>query len=65
VDSQGLNRSYLTAYVQKVTAVKPQDIQSIAEKYLPPSKMAIVVVGDKSKIADQVKPYEAGQMADN
>jgi zinc protease len=65
VDSQGLSRSYLTAYVQKVTAVNPQDIQSIAEKYLPPSRMAIVVVGDKSKIADQVKPYEAGQMADN
>lgn len=58
VDSQGLSRSYLTEYVQKVAAVKPQDIQGVAEKYLVPSKMAIVVVGDKAKIADQVKPYQ-------
>jgi hypothetical protein len=39
-------------------AVKPQDIQGITEKYLVPDKMALVVVGDKAKIADQVKPYE-------
>jgi zinc protease len=58
VDSQGLSRSFLSEYVQKVMAVKPPEIQGLAEKYLPPDKMAIVVVGDKSKIADQVKPYE-------
>lgn len=60
VDSQGLNRSFLTEYVQKVMAVKPPDIQAATEKYLAPDKMAIVVVGDKSKIADQVAPYQAG-----
>jgi zinc protease len=58
VDSQGLNRSYLSTYVQKVSAVSPQDIQRLAETYISPSKMTIVVVGDKSKIADQIKPYE-------
>lgn len=58
VDSQGLTRSYLTEYVRRVIAVKPQDVQGIAEKYLAPDKMAIVVVGDKSKIEDQVKPYQ-------
>lgn len=59
VDSQGLSRSYLTDYVQKVSAVKPQDIQGVTEKYLVPDKMAIVVVGDKAKVADQVKPYKS------
>ncbi|MBV9761990.1 MAG: insulinase family protein [Acidobacteriaceae bacterium] len=59
VDSQGLNRSFLTDYVRKVIAVKPQDVQGMAEKYLAPDKMSIVVVGDKSKIEDQVKPFQA------
>lgn len=58
VDSQGLDRSFLTTYVQKVNEVKPQDIQRVAETQLVPSKMTIVVVGDKAKIADQLKPYE-------
>jgi predicted Zn-dependent peptidase len=58
VDSQGLARSYLSSYVQKVVAVTPQDIQRITESYLSPSKITLVVVGDKSKIAEQLKPYE-------
>ena len=58
VDSQGLDRSYLSSYVQKVMAVTPQEIQRVAESYIVPSKMTIVVVGDKSKIAEQLKPYE-------
>ncbi|MDP8982146.1 MAG: insulinase family protein [Acidobacteriota bacterium] len=58
VDSQGLDRSYLSTYVQKVRDVKPSDIQRVSESYIVPSKMTIVVVGDKSKIADQLKPYE-------
>jgi len=34
-------------------------VQGMAETYLVPSKMTIVVVGDKSKIADQLTPYES------
>jgi len=59
VDSQGLDRSYLSTYVQKVMEVKPADVQAMAETYLVPSKMTIVVVGDKAKIADQIAPYES------
>jgi len=58
VDSQGMDRSFLSTYVQKVMAVTPQQIQGAAESYLVPSKMTLVVVGDKAKIADQLKPYE-------
>jgi zinc protease len=58
VDSQGMDRSFLSTYTQKVMAVTPQQIQGAAESYLVPSKMTVVVVGDKAKIADQVKPYE-------
>jgi len=59
VDSQGLDRSYLSTYVQNVMEVKPTDVQGMAETYLVPSKMTIVVVGDKAKIADQIAPYES------
>jgi len=59
VDSQGLERSYLSTYVQKVMEVKPSDVQGMAETYLVPSKMTIVVVGDKAKIAGQIAPYES------
>jgi zinc protease len=58
VDSQGLDRSYLSTYVQKVMEVQPTDVQGVAETYLVPSKMTLVVVGDKAKIEEQVAPYE-------
>ena len=58
VDAQGLDRSYLATYVQKVMAVEPADIQRVAETYITPSKMTIVVAGDQAKIADQLTPYQ-------
>jgi predicted Zn-dependent peptidase len=57
VDSQELPRTYLTDYVPKVMAVTPADIQRIAESYLSPEKMTVVVVGDMAKIGDQIKAY--------
>ena len=57
VDAQGLDRSYLSTYVQKVMEVKPTDVQGVAETYIVPSKMTIVVVGDKAKIEEQLRPY--------
>lgn len=59
VDSQGLSRTFLTDYVTKVGSVSPQDIQRVTETYLLPSKMTVVVVGDKSKIEEQLKPYSS------
>jgi zinc protease len=58
VDSQELDRSFLVNYVQNVSAVSPADVQRIAETYISPSKMTVVVVGDKAKISDQLKPFE-------
>ena len=58
VDAQGLDRSYLTSYVRRVNEVKAEDIQRLAETELVPSKMTVVVVGDLSKIGDQLKPYQ-------
>ena len=54
VDLQGLGDSWLNSYVQNVMAVTPADIQRIAESYLDPNKMTLVVVGDLDKIKDQL-----------
>lgn len=62
-DLHGLPENYLSTYVQKVLAVTPQDVQRIARQYVTPDKMAIVVVGDKSKVAEQLMPY--GKVTDN
>jgi predicted Zn-dependent peptidase len=56
-DLHGLGDQYLTTYVQKVFAVTPKDVQRIAQTYLLGDKMTLVVVGDKSKVADQVSAF--------
>ncbi len=58
VDLQGLGEEYLKTYVQKVNAVTPADVQRITATYLKPEQMTIVVVGDKSKITEQLAPFQ-------
>ncbi len=58
-DLHNLGDDYLETYVKKVYAVTPQQVQQMAQKHLSPDKMTIVVVGDKSKIADQIAPYQS------
>ena len=53
----GLPDSYLTTYVQKVDAVTPAGVRRIADRYLDPSRMAIVVVGDRKLIETQLRPF--------
>ncbi len=56
-DLHGLPDNYLSTYVQKIMAVTPADVERIAREYLMPDKMAVVVVGDKSKVAEQLKAF--------
>ncbi len=57
-DLHELGDDYLETYVQKVYAVSPEAVQQMAAKYIPSDKLTMVVVGDKSKVAEQVAPYE-------
>ncbi|HJT53867.1 MAG TPA: pitrilysin family protein, partial [Candidatus Angelobacter sp.] len=57
-DLHKLGDDYLETYVKKIYAVTPEQVQQMAEKHLTTDKMTVVVVGDKSKIADQLTPYE-------
>jgi zinc protease len=47
--------SYFNDYISRVNAVTLQDINRVANKYLTPDKMAIVIVGDKSVIEPKLK----------
>jgi len=60
VDLQGLGEDYLKTFVQKVNAVTPADVQKITAQYIKADQMTIVVVGDKSKITDQLAPFVPG-----
>jgi predicted Zn-dependent peptidase len=46
----GLPDTYFNDYIQKVNAVTVADVNRVANKYLSPDKMAIVVVGDRKTI---------------
>ena len=57
VDLHGLGDDYLRTFVQKVNAVTGADVHRMAQKYVDPERMTLVIVGDKPKISDQVAPY--------
>lgn len=57
-DLQGLGDAYLTNYVQRVMAVTPATVQRMAQRYLTPSQMAIVVVGDKKTVESQLTAFK-------
>jgi predicted Zn-dependent peptidase len=61
LDLHGLSDDYLKTYVQKVNAVSRNDLQRIAESYLSPGTMTLVVVGDKAAIEESLKPYQPKQ----
>jgi zinc protease len=46
----GLPDDYFNNYISRVRAVKLEDVNRAAQKYLDPSRMAILVVGDRRVI---------------
>ncbi len=59
VDQQGLGDAFLTDYVRNVHGVTPEDVRRTAQRYLDPSRMSILVVGDKKLVQEQVAAYRA------
>ncbi len=58
--SQQLNSlpdDYLQTYRDKINAVTLADVERVAQKYITPEKIAIVIVGDAEEILPQVKSY--------
>ena len=51
----GLPDAYFNDYISKINAVTIDDVNRVANKYLDPSKMAIVIVGDRKVIEPGLK----------
>jgi predicted Zn-dependent peptidase len=52
-----LPADYLATYRDKINAVTAADIRRVAQQYISPDKLAIVIVGDAAAITEQIKPF--------
>ena len=57
LDLHDLPDSWLTNYVSNVLSVTPEQVSETAKRYLRDEDMTLVVVGDRSKVSEQVAPY--------
>lgn len=57
VETFNLPKDYLKTYRAKINAVTADDVKRVANQYVTPDKLAIVIVGDAAKITEQLKPY--------
>lgn len=53
----GLGPDGISAFNQKVSAMKAEDVDSAARKYFPASRMTIVAVGEEKVIHDALAPF--------
>ena len=51
----GLDLKELESFRERVYNITPEEIQRVAQKYLRPDRLAVVLVGDASKFVDQLK----------
>ena len=55
MDLYNVSTSYLGTFIQNIYRIGPGDIRAIAERYLRPDRMAIVVVGDRKVLLPQLE----------
>ncbi len=55
-----LPNDWLETYVARIAAVTVADVRRVASQYLDPEKVAVVVVGDRSKIEGELKTLNLG-----
>lgn len=55
VDFHGLDRDYLTNFVERVQAVSPEDVRAAAETWLKSDDLTLVVVGDADSVSPQLE----------
>jgi zinc protease len=58
----GLPLDFYNSYSQRVDAVTQADVQRVAERYVDPSTMAIVVVGDRKVVEAGVRQLGIGKV---
>jgi zinc protease len=56
----GLPVDYYNSYVRRIGEVTQADVNRVARKYLDPSRMAVVVVGDRQQIEPAIRALNLG-----
>lgn len=56
-DYRGLPEDAYEQYIEEVQATTIEDVQEVAQKYLDPDNLQILVVGNKEEIGDQLEKY--------
>ena len=51
---------YYTRYVQNIEAITAGDVQRVAQKYIQPDRLAVVVVGDRKTIEPGIRALNLG-----
>lgn len=60
----GLPADYWDTYAAKIMAVRAEDVQRVARKYLNPETLQLVAVGDATKIKTVLEKYGAVEVYD-
>ena len=58
----GLPLDYYNVYAQRIAAVTQADIQRVARTYVDPSKLNIVIVGDRKSIEAGIRAAKVGEV---
>jgi len=58
----GLPGDYFNTYTDQIKRVTQQDVQRVAEEYINPSAVAVVVVGDKKSIEEGLRGLKLGSV---
>src|SRR5437773_8023568 len=58
-----LPEDYFSKYVQNIQAVTAVDVQRVARKYIQPTRLAVVVVGDRKVIEPGIKALNLGPIS--
>ena len=59
----GLPLDYYNNYVQNIEAITQADVARVAQQYINPSSLAIVIVGDRKTIEQALKSTNVGPIA--
>ena len=59
----GLPLDYYNNYVQSVEAVTQADVTRVAQQYINPGSLAIVIVGDRKTIEEALKSTNIGPIS--
>lgn len=52
--------NYFNTYVNKVLAVRKEDVERVAREYVQPDKMTVIVVGDRTVIEKGIRGLDLG-----